>query len=330
VPALPAVRWWRVRAKAVFGQPPSGYAGPRMLLRRSLRVPKVTITPGRKVALILPPRASCRVPLRRWSTPCSSTHTIPGMENRSTTSRTKLSVPRVSQGLLALLMLLTSLAAAGCDRSNPSGCAKDIDCKGDRVCVKEACIDPPASPLHEPRAIEPLAQSASVPPAAPSGSDTGAYARPHREGSIAWIRDKYAEINRSSKGYRLITKTVSGVSTEGGQLVAFLDGPAVQKINFTAFGETGRTLAEYYFWDGQLIFAFIVDERYDSIFGKVDRKRENRHYFFNRRMIMWLNEERREVVPASPEYAAAAKQVLKNADSCVRWARDPRAEISVE
>jgi hypothetical protein len=25
----------------------------------------------------------------------------------------------------------------------PTGCEKDIDCKGDRICVNRACVDPP-------------------------------------------------------------------------------------------------------------------------------------------------------------------------------------------
>lgn len=49
-------------------------------------------------------------------------------------------------------LAVASLAwASGCGRdkeraADPAGCGSDNDCKGDRICVKGACTDPPADP----------------------------------------------------------------------------------------------------------------------------------------------------------------------------------------
>src|SRR5438105_2030126 len=48
----------------------------------------------------------------------------------------------------SLLPLATALFAS-CPASQPAlvGCAKDVDCKGARICEHGSCVDPPARPL---------------------------------------------------------------------------------------------------------------------------------------------------------------------------------------
>ena len=44
------------------------------------------------------------------------------------------------------LVLVPSLLLATClpRPVTPAGCAKDVDCKGTRICERGACVDPPA------------------------------------------------------------------------------------------------------------------------------------------------------------------------------------------
>lgn len=51
----------------------------------------------------------------------------------------------------AALLFLVS-AALGCPppATLPTGCGKDVDCKGARICVAHACVDPPAKPKPQP------------------------------------------------------------------------------------------------------------------------------------------------------------------------------------
>jgi large repetitive protein len=52
---------------------------------------------------------------------------------------------RVAFGVAAATLLVTTL---GCPPAAtlPAGCSKDVDCKGARICVAHACVDPPAKP----------------------------------------------------------------------------------------------------------------------------------------------------------------------------------------
>lgn len=131
---------------------------------------------------------------------------------------------------------------------------------------------------------------------------------------IEAIRQHYTSINKSIPLYRRVKKNLSGFSGEGGELVAYLHGPTVMKMVATFYGETGRAVEEYYFWNGQLIFVFNTDQRYDKpLSGKVVRKTESRFYFKDDKLIRWLDENGKEVASDSTEYATKQTDYLKTA-----------------
>jgi len=90
------------------------------------------------------------------------------------------------------IVALLALVISGCDKpkeetaqatQSPAMCAKDTDCKGDRICESGQCTSPSTQPLAAPRP-EPL------PPAAPSiayeavlvsGSDAGPFTVAHMD-----------------------------------------------------------------------------------------------------------------------------------------------------
>ena len=129
---------------------------------------------------------------------------------------------------------------------------------------------------------------------------------------IESIRHQYANINQQVPRYRRVKKNLSGYSAEGGELIAYFHGPSVMKMVATFFGETGRTVEEYYLWNGQLIFVLNTENRYDKpLSGKIVRKIETRFYFKDDKLIRWLDENGKEVASNSEEYAPKQADYLK-------------------
>ena len=150
---------------------------------------------------------------------------------------------------------------------------------------------------------------------------------PQTDNAIESIRQHYASINQNAPRYRRVKKNLAGYSAEGGELAAYFHGPSVMKMVATFFGETGRAVEEYYFWNGQLIFVFQTDNRYDKPFGKVVRKIENRFYFKDGKMIRWLDESGKEVASDSAEYAPKQADYLKMSKEFVDGAKSSSSTI---
>ena len=144
---------------------------------------------------------------------------------------------------------------------------------------------------------------------------------------IASIRQQYAAINKRAARYRKVKKELSGYSLEGGELAAYFDGPAIVKIVARHFGESGNTVEEYYYRNGQLIFVFEKVSRYSRpLSGKVISAVENRFYFQDDDLIRWLGEKGKEV-PVSEEYRLKEKVLLENSNEFVSGARSTKASI---
>jgi hypothetical protein len=158
-------------------------------------------------------------------------------------------------------------------------------------------------------------------------SSFGAVARAQADEAVESIRQHYANINQNTARYRRVKKNLSGYSAEGGELVAYFHGPTVMKMVATFFGETGRTIEEYYFWNGQLIFVFQTENRYNKPFGKIVRKIENRCYFRDGKMIRWLDENGKEVAPDSAGYAPKQADYLKMSKEFVDGAKSSAGTI---
>ncbi len=146
--------------------------------------------------------------------------------------------------------------------------------------------------------------------------------------SVQSIRRQYAAINRRAGRYKQVRKKLSGFSLEGGELVAYLDGPAVVKIAANHYGEGGRTLEEYYYLKGKLIFVFQSESRYDRpLGGKVVQRRENRFYFESDRLIRWLDGDGKPVAPDAAEYQQQQDEFLETSRKFVNAARSKGSTI---
>ena len=141
------------------------------------------------------------------------------------------------------------------------------------------------------------------------------------------IRQQYAAINKRAARYRKVKKELSGYSLEGGELVAYFDGPAIVKIVARHLGESGNTVEEYYCRNGQLIFVFEKVSRYSRpLSGKVVSAVESRFYFQDDDLIRWLGEKGKEV-PVSEEYRLKEKVLLENSNQFTSGARTTKVLI---
>jgi len=145
---------------------------------------------------------------------------------------------------------------------------------------------------------------------------------------IESIRQHYASINKNVALYRRVKKYLSGFSAEGGDLVAYFHGPTIMKIVATFLGETGKSVEEYYYWDGQFIFIFRRESRYDKpLSGKVVSTTENRFYFKDDKLIRWIDENGKQIALDKDEYKEKQNEYLKSSKQFSDGARSAKPTI---
>jgi len=149
-------------------------------------------------------------------------------------------------------------------------------------------------------------------------------AGPSVEGKITTIRARYAEIERGLKACRQVKRALPGESAEGGELKAYFKDRSVEKLSATFFGETGKALEEYYFWNSELIFVFRVESRYtEPMSGVVKTKTEERFYFAEGKLIRWLDAQKKDLT-ASAEKANRESELLASAKKYAARIEDGR------
>ena len=140
--------------------------------------------------------------------------------------------------------------------------------------------------------------------------------------AIETIRSHYATINKKLSRYRKVKKELSGMSAEGGALEAYLEGDSIRKIVATHYGEMGKAVEEFYYWDDQLIFVFRRDSQYDKpLSGKIVSNKENRFYFKDNQLIRWVGENGKQITSKQPEYGEKQREYLESSEQFTKLAR---------
>jgi hypothetical protein len=140
--------------------------------------------------------------------------------------------------------------------------------------------------------------------------------------AIDTIRSRYTQINKNLSRYRKVKKELSGYSAEGGALEAYFDGDSIRKIVANHYGESGRAVEEFYYWDERLIFVFRKDFRYDKpLSGRTVSSQENRFYFDNNRLIRWIGENGKQIPSTQAEYSEKQREYLENSEEFLKLAR---------
>lgn len=84
------------------------------------------------------------------------------------------------------------------------------------------------------------------------------------EKRIATIRAEVAAIEKGAANYTRKTNNVEDISLEGTEAIYFTEKTSLKKITSKMYGETFNATGEFYYRDGQLIFAFLKHNKYDS------------------------------------------------------------------
>lgn len=118
-------------------------------------------------------------------------------------------------------------------------------------------------------------------------------AQAQTEKKIVKIRSEVAKTNKGVSKYTKTTKDVDGIALEGTQATYYSSAKKVRKITAEMYGETYKTTAEFYYADGELIFAYLKRNQYDTQIGEaktpnVTLVEEQRYYFADDDLIRLL------------------------------------------
>ncbi|WKV11807.1 hypothetical protein [Marivirga harenae] len=125
---------------------------------------------------------------------------------------------------------------------------------------------------------------------------------------ITEIKKLYRETQDNKSTYKTLTQDDFENSSEGGELIAYKDSKEVRLIEASYYGHMGKTEAEFYYLNGQIYFIFLKEFRYNmppTELGYDQDKtttEESRFYFWDNRMIRWINPDGEYMDTESPEF----------------------------
>jgi hypothetical protein len=108
---------------------------------------------------------------------------------------------------------------------------------------------------------------------------------------INFIKVQFAEINNNLYSYKKVVKTDTAETTEGNEILLFFSGSEIKKIRATYYGETGKNISEYYFFNKKLIFYYLTEYNYKvpinvNPSGKIASTKEKRYYFYDGKIFL--------------------------------------------
>jgi hypothetical protein len=138
-------------------------------------------------------------------------------------------------------------------------------------------------------------------------------ADPSIEERVKAIRQRYAAVERELKQCRQVKRDLPDESAEGGELTGYFKDSSLRKLAAQFYGETGKSLEEYYFWDDQLFFVLRMATRYTGPnSGKVKSKTEERFYFADGKLIQRLGADKK-AMPLGSEAQERGRELLAQA-----------------
>jgi hypothetical protein len=116
---------------------------------------------------------------------------------------------------------------------------------------------------------------------------SGQQAQP--DARVSLIRQRYNSINRKLATYRIVKKSGIEIDSEsGGKMQAYLAGKHIRKIVFWLTSESSRWQMEYYYWMGNLIFAYHRKVQMNMDTMRPESTEERRMYFEGGKLIKLL------------------------------------------
>src|ERR1044072_8176173 len=133
------------------------------------------------------------------------------------------------------------------------------------------------------------------------------------------IRERYQQINAKISTYRHIEIESGEESSEGGGVTGYLSKDTVMLIVEDVYGEMGKTRTEIYFDHAAPVFIYDRDYKYsrpmyDSTFDEKETQiAEDRTYFYNNKLIRWIDKEHKTRVERDPAFTEKEQALLKYA-----------------
>ena len=116
---------------------------------------------------------------------------------------------------------------------------------------------------------------------------------------VSDIKKYFGDVNSNINSYKKTKKDLMDQSTEGGELEGYYNHGELKKIVASYYGEMGKLIEEYYFYDNTLFFFFTQNYLYNmplSMDGsKLEKIDENRYYFHDNKLIRWLDPNNEKV-----------------------------------
>jgi hypothetical protein len=145
--------------------------------------------------------------------------------------------------------------------------------------------------------------------------------------AISQIRAEYQAIRKALPTYSEESVNLADESTEGGEAKVYRDQQkGIRLIRTDQYSEMGKTLMEFYYQNGSLIFAYREDHQYNVPFYMTpeiakevgsepfDHKKtkivENRYCFLNGKMIRWLDEAKKQIDTRTTKFKDAETAIL--------------------
>jgi hypothetical protein len=152
------------------------------------------------------------------------------------------------------------------------------------------------------------------------------YSQASVETAIQSIRSKFQKINAAAALAKPDTIQLEEYSTEGADMLVYKKNGLVIKLIVHAYGETGKSVDEYYMDDKGLIFGYIKkydynrpiywdkqkakenadDQWYDEKKTKIT---ENRYYFKDEKLIRWIGPDKKQRPTTGKQFADAETEV---------------------
>ena len=132
---------------------------------------------------------------------------------------------------------------------------------------------------------------------------------------VGQIRVEVAAIEKGASKYKKTTKDVESISLEGTEATYFYSGKNLKKITTKMYGETYNATGEFYYQNGELIFAFVKHNQYDTQIGmnpppKVVRTEEQRFYFGSDSELIRLLVGKKELKSGDERYDELKDEII--------------------
>ena len=139
------------------------------------------------------------------------------------------------------------------------------------------------------------------------------YAQANEEQQVKQIHEWFTTTNQEESTYQTKEVELNNLSTEGGSAKGFFSNHRLVKIEAKLYGETGNWIGEYYYHQAILYFVFTQTNHYNGHIlapkVKISRVEENRYYFWEGKMIRWLDQHKKKVDPHSQIFKNKATEI---------------------